>query len=951
MRTATRKKGQPSILPFLILILAGAMPLQAQDACRPPMPVAITHMANIFNEQQEVDLGDAMAEHLQRNYRVSNDEQFVGYLRHVAERLLNHLPVTHLPLRLSLVDLPYANAFDSPGGRIYISLKLVALARSEDELAGVLAHELGHMVAHQGALDVSRDMKLALNVTEVSDRRDIFDKYNRLIEGMWRKRNVLRRTSEEEGDEEQRVADRLALYAVAASGYSTEAFAYIFDRIAGTEGKTGNWLTDFFGATRPDSKRLREIMKSPEAIPEGCAERAPITNQDQFKTWQAAVIDNSDWSNQELLHGVLSKTPLTPPLRGEIRHLKFSPDGEYVLAQDEGTIYILTLRPFTPLFQINAPEAAAAQFSPDSKSVVFNNQNLRVETWNIATKIRTSAHEMVVQKGCYQSDLSPDGKMLACLENRKDLVLIDVATGEEVFRKPSFSPSSTLGDLPFVALMEQFDVLFFHINLINEHFSPDARYFLADSKTSTLLFDTATRQALSLPGSLKKHVAGRFAFLGNGKVVAFNGDNPAKSHVISFPQGEVLAEVSLGSADLDGATRGDYVMLRPIKDYGVGVVDLAGGKYIFAHTLPALDIYDRKFVCEERNGELGLYDIQNYQAQIAKTSLPGGNLGALRVRAISSDWKWLAASEEGRGAVWNLESGKRLYYIRGFQGAYFADGGEIYADFPKYEEKEREIARLDLAAPGISDAFKIEEKRTRQYGRYLLLAKPENKSAWHEMDHKVTLEVEDARTGSKLWSRYFPNEMPFLEVDSGDDTTLMGWDASSGTAKEEIKNFPAVGELLSSRKEKRNAFLVEVMEARTGKTLGAIAVDTGLHYLSLKNARASGGWVAISDNNNRILLYSLSSGKEVGRFFGNNSSISPTNGLLCVENESGHLTLYDINSGQDLDRWVFSSPVLLHSFSKDGKRLFVLTAAQTAYVLDVFASAGPSTASAAGGAE
>ena len=74
-----------------------------------------------------------------------------------------------------------------PGGRIYITRKLIAFARNEDELAGVLAHELGHLAARQTAADMTRAFKKVLGVTEVKDRRDIFEKYNQLVENFARK--------------------------------------------------------------------------------------------------------------------------------------------------------------------------------------------------------------------------------------------------------------------------------------------------------------------------------------------------------------------------------------------------------------------------------------------------------------------------------------------------------------------------------------------------------------------------------------------------------------------------------------------------------------------------------------------------------------------------------------------------------------------------------------------
>ena len=54
---------------------------------------------------------------------------------------------------MKLIDVPTAEAFSIAGGHIYISRKIVAMTRSEDEMAGVLAHEMGHIVAHHAAIE------------------------------------------------------------------------------------------------------------------------------------------------------------------------------------------------------------------------------------------------------------------------------------------------------------------------------------------------------------------------------------------------------------------------------------------------------------------------------------------------------------------------------------------------------------------------------------------------------------------------------------------------------------------------------------------------------------------------------------------------------------------------------------------------------------------------------
>ena len=55
-----------------------------------------------------------------------------------------------------MIDAPEAQAFSVARERIYITRKMVALFRNDDELAGLLAHELGHILTHPNAIIVSR---------------------------------------------------------------------------------------------------------------------------------------------------------------------------------------------------------------------------------------------------------------------------------------------------------------------------------------------------------------------------------------------------------------------------------------------------------------------------------------------------------------------------------------------------------------------------------------------------------------------------------------------------------------------------------------------------------------------------------------------------------------------------------------------------------------------------
>jgi predicted Zn-dependent protease len=87
---------------------------------------------------------------------VYNDRAAAGYVAVIGGRLAAASESPNLGFTFTLLDSPIVNAFALPGGFIYISRGLMALAEDEAELAGVLGHEIGHVVARHSAQRRSR---------------------------------------------------------------------------------------------------------------------------------------------------------------------------------------------------------------------------------------------------------------------------------------------------------------------------------------------------------------------------------------------------------------------------------------------------------------------------------------------------------------------------------------------------------------------------------------------------------------------------------------------------------------------------------------------------------------------------------------------------------------------------------------------------------------------------
>jgi len=932
-----------------VVVLCSASLGQASRPCQPPVLQTPAAGLNIFNDQQESDLGDAIAEQLQRNFRVINDDTITLHLTRIGQRIIRHIPPSTLRFQFFLVDLPEANAFTLPGGRIYVSRKLVAFAQSEDELAGVLAHELGHLLAHQGAIQMSKALRQLLGVTAVGDRRDIFEKYNMLVDNAARKPNVFDRGNEkEEGD--QLVADQIGLFAVASAGYNPEASARFFDRVTENKGRKGSFFSDLFGATNPETKRYREMIKAVASMPASCIEPRVSEDPDEFRKWQTAVINYTGAGRREALHAVLKKSTLEPPLRSDITHLRFSPNGKFLLAQDDAGINVLSVQPFASLFRIDAPEAKHAHFTPDSQEIVFSNADLRVQAWDVREQKIKNAYEVFARKGCLQSVLSPSGRVMACLDPELSLNLYDVATGTQIFQKKEFYLPNPI-EMILVRLASLFneegqDIE--EVDWINMAFSPDEHYFAAGARSTgvgvtedsirffrednAIAIDLTTRQPVSLRGPLKKLIAGGFVFLGPDRLIGIDRHDAKKSGIVSFPGGEVIEQTLLGGRTLAAATHGNYVVARPIQNFPAGVVDLNSKKIIIASKVSPLDVYDQLFVAERTNGEIGLYATETREVRAVLT-LPKSPLGRLRSSALSDDLNWLAVSQRSRGAIWNIAKGERAYLVRGFRGGYFADDNAFYADFPRFEQDERGIGRLDLTRRDVTRGADLTDSHATQHGRFFVALKPAKNDGG--FDKNVNLELRDVKNYSVVWSRNFPKEAPRVWMSSHQPLMVLTWPVATAAAQAEIKSDPALAKQLAALKEKEGDYFVQVLDSQTGKLAGRLLIETGKGSFRITQAFATADSVVVSDNQNRTLVYSLSTGEQRGKIFGTGASVAPASKLLCLENEPGRLSVYSFTSLEKLDEFTFSSPVSLTRFSGDGTMLFVLTADQTVYHLDV----------------
>ncbi|HEY3056670.1 MAG TPA: M48 family metalloprotease [Thermoanaerobaculia bacterium] len=135
-----------ALLPMFLLIAACAT-----------NPVTHKREFNIVSESQEISIGQQSHEQVIRQFGVYDEKPELNRLVDaVGHRIAATSDRPNLPWHFTVIDTPMVNAMALPGGYVYITRGMLERINSDDELAGVLGHEITHVTARHAAQQMSR---------------------------------------------------------------------------------------------------------------------------------------------------------------------------------------------------------------------------------------------------------------------------------------------------------------------------------------------------------------------------------------------------------------------------------------------------------------------------------------------------------------------------------------------------------------------------------------------------------------------------------------------------------------------------------------------------------------------------------------------------------------------------------------------------------------------------
>jgi predicted Zn-dependent protease len=207
---------------------------------------------NSVSLDQEWQLGNQMAAQVAQQMQLSNDATAKAYLTMVGERIHAATPLANRPFTFDIVNDPNVNAFSIPGGHVYINAGLIAQADKADELAGVVAHEISHVVARHVIKQVETQQEIgAIGAILLGQNPNGLQQLlAQVIAG-----GAMARFSR--ADEKE--ADDLGLQFMAKAGYDPHGMLDMFQKLLSMEKGGNSSVTRFFADHPGTQDRINDI--------------------------------------------------------------------------------------------------------------------------------------------------------------------------------------------------------------------------------------------------------------------------------------------------------------------------------------------------------------------------------------------------------------------------------------------------------------------------------------------------------------------------------------------------------------------------------------------------------------------------------------------------------------------------------------------------------------------
>jgi predicted Zn-dependent protease len=291
----------PIITPMRVQRVLFALFLSLSAVACATNPATGRTELNFYSEEQEIALGREAHDEILREFYVYDEKPELNDLvDEIGQRVAAKSPRPNLPWTFTLLDTPMVNAMALPGGYVYVTRGILERMNSEDELAGVIGHEVAHVAARHGTHSMSTGtmMQIGLVAAAVIAGEENVEKYGALA---WIGAGLLFTKYSRQQETE---ADVLGTKYMATTGYNpigAENMLQGLQRLGGTP----DFLERYFMDHPDPAKRVQDIRREIATL--NTADASMIKrgmNRDRFVRALDGMVTGNSTSDTTVRNGV-----------------------------------------------------------------------------------------------------------------------------------------------------------------------------------------------------------------------------------------------------------------------------------------------------------------------------------------------------------------------------------------------------------------------------------------------------------------------------------------------------------------------------------------------------------------------------------------------------------------------------------------------------------------------
>jgi predicted Zn-dependent protease len=215
---------------------------------------------NLVSYQEEWQLGAQLEQDVARQMQLVRDPAVVNYVALIGQRLVAQTELAQAPWGFHVVTDPQINAFNIPGGHVYVNTGLICATDNVSELAGVMAHETSHGVARHATENLSKAYGANILVGLALGANPPI--YQQLLAQIVAGGTFARFSRDAEHE-----ADHLGVLYMYNAGYDPHGMVTMFQELISRRKSTPGAVETFFSSHPITEDRIQEVQAQIQELP------------------------------------------------------------------------------------------------------------------------------------------------------------------------------------------------------------------------------------------------------------------------------------------------------------------------------------------------------------------------------------------------------------------------------------------------------------------------------------------------------------------------------------------------------------------------------------------------------------------------------------------------------------------------------------------------------------